>query len=75
MPGTFVRGFGQNWATPLVNIPDAMKLAKEPCLLDYSVALGGNKNTTYYHALFVYNQWVNFMCGKCGNKNIKFFCV
>ena len=34
MPGTFVRGFGQNWATPLVNIPDAMKLAKEPCLLD-----------------------------------------
>lgn len=30
MPGTFVRGFGQNWATPLVNILDAMKLAQEP---------------------------------------------
>lgn len=33
MPGTFTRGFGQNWATPLVNIPDAMKLAQEPWLL------------------------------------------
>ena len=34
MSGTFARGFEQNWATPLVNIPDAMKLAKEPWLLD-----------------------------------------
>ena len=29
-PGTFARSLGQNWATPLVNIPDAMKLAQEP---------------------------------------------
>lgn len=33
LSGTFARGFGQNWATSSVNIPDAMKLAQEPWLL------------------------------------------
>ena len=35
------------------------------------VALGGNRNTAYCHALFTYNQRVKCIGDRCGNKNRK----
>ena len=37
------------------------------------VALGGNRNTAYCHALFTYNQRVKCIGDRCGNKNRKTF--
>ena len=37
------------------------------------VALGGNRNTAYCHALFTYNQIVKCIGDRCGNKNRKTF--
>lgn len=38
-----------------------------------SVALGGNRNTAYCHALSTFNQRVKCIRGRCGNKNRKHF--
>ena len=35
------------------------------------MALGGNRNTAYCHALFTYNQRVKCIGDRCGNKNRK----
>ena len=35
------------------------------------VALGGNRNTAYCHALFTYNQRVKCIGDRCGNRNRK----
>lgn len=37
------------------------------------MALGGNKNTAYCHALYTYNQRVTYKRGRYGNKNSKAF--
>ena len=37
------------------------------------MALGGNRNTAYCHALFTYNQRVKCIGDRCGNKNRKTF--
>ena len=37
------------------------------------MALGGNRNTAYCHALFTYNQRVKWIGDRCGNKNSKTF--
>ncbi|CUQ62507.1 Uncharacterised protein [Segatella copri] len=37
------------------------------------VALGGNRNTAYSHALFTYNQRVKCIGDRCSNKNRKTF--
>lgn len=37
------------------------------------VALGGNRNTAYCHALSTFNQRVKCIRGRCGNKNRKHF--
>lgn len=37
------------------------------------VALGGNRNAAYCHALFTYNQGVKRIGDRCGNKNRKTF--
>ena len=37
------------------------------------MALSGNRNTAYCHALFTYNQRVKFIGDRCGNKNRKTF--
>ena len=39
------------------------------------VALGGNKNSAYCHALVAYNQLVKYIGDICGNKNRKTFSV
>ena len=37
------------------------------------MALGGNRNTAYCHALFTYNQRVKCIGDRCGNRNRKTF--
>ena len=37
------------------------------------MAVGGNRNTAYCHALFTYNQRVKCIGDRCGNKNRKTF--
>ena len=37
------------------------------------MALGGNRNTAYYHALFAYNQRVKCIGDRYGNKDRKTF--
>ena len=37
------------------------------------MALGGNRNAAYCHALFTYNQRVKCIGDRCGNKNRKTF--
>ena len=39
------------------------------------MALGGNKNSAYCHALVTYNQSVKYIGDICGNKNRKTFSV